>query len=69
MTRVSSFGQQQVMLNSILSNQSQLFKDQKQVASGKVHETYQEFTGEVSTLLGSKTCLTVPKAILVPRPM
>ncbi|HRW29573.1 MAG: hypothetical protein KDF58_09875 [Alphaproteobacteria bacterium] len=57
MTRVSSFGQQQVMLNSILNNQAQMFKDQKQVASGKIHETYKEFTGEVSTLLGSKNLL------------
>lgn len=57
MTRVSSFGQQQVMLNSILTNQSNLFRDQKQVASGKIHETYKEFTGEVSTLLGSKNLL------------
>jgi len=57
MTRVSSFGQQQVMLNSLLTNQSNLFKDQKQVASGKIHETYKEFTGEVSTLLGSKNLL------------
>ncbi len=57
MTRVSSFGQQQVMLNSILNNQTHLFKDQKQVASGKNHQTYKEFTGEVSTLLGSKNLL------------
>ena len=57
MTRVSSFGQQQVMLNSILTNQSNLFRDQKQVASGKIHETYKEFTGQVSTLLGSKNLL------------
>lgn len=57
MTRVSSFGQQQVMLNSLLSNQSQLFKDQKQVASGKIHESYKDLTGEVSTLLGSKNML------------
>lgn len=57
MTRVSSFGQQQVMLNSLLTNQSNLFKGQKQVASGKTHETYKDFTGEVSTLLGSKNIL------------
>lgn len=57
MTRVSTSGQQQVMLNSLLSNQSQLFKDQKQVASGKVAESYKEFTGEVNTLLGSKNVL------------
>ncbi|MBT5185892.1 MAG: hypothetical protein HOH19_00340 [Kordiimonadaceae bacterium] len=57
MTRVSSYGQQQVMLNSLLTNQSNLFEDQKQVASGKVHDTYKDFTGEVSTLLGSKNIL------------
>ena len=57
MTRVSSFGQQQVVLNGLLQSQSSLFKDQKQVASGKIHDTYQEFTGEVSTLLGTKSIL------------
>lgn len=57
MTRVSSFGQQQVLLNSILNNQAQLFKDQKQVTTGKTFETYQGLTGEVSTLLGSKNIL------------
>ena len=57
MTRVSSFGQQQVLINSILNNQAQLFKDQKQVTTGKTFETYQDLTGEVSTLLGSKNIL------------
>lgn len=57
MTRVSSFGQQQVMLTSLLNNQSKLFEDQKQVSSGKKHDTYQAFTGEVNTLLGSKSLL------------
>jgi flagellar hook-associated protein 3 FlgL len=58
MTRVSSYGQQQVMLNNLLRNQSNLFENQKQVASGKVHDTYKDFAGEVGTLLGSKSILT-----------
>lgn len=57
MTRVSSYGQQNVMLNSLLDNQSRLFENQKQVASGKKAETYKQFTGEVNTLLGSKNIL------------
>lgn len=57
MTRVSSFGQQNVMLNSLLNNQSKLFEHQKQVASGKKEESYKGFTGEVNTLLGSKNIL------------
>ncbi|MCC3862226.1 flagellin [Pseudemcibacter aquimaris] len=57
MTRVSSFGQQQVMLNSLLNNQSKLFEDQKQVATGKKFESYKEVSGDLSTLLGSKNVL------------
>lgn len=57
MTRVSSFGQQQVMLNSLLNNQSKLFEDQKQVATGKNFETYKQVSSDLSTLLGSKNLL------------
>jgi len=57
MTRVSSFGHQQVMLNSLLDNQSRVFKDQTQITTGKKVETYSGLTSETTTLLGAKTVL------------
>ena len=55
MTRVSSFGNQQVMLTSLMNGQSKIFKDQAQITTGKKEEHYSGFTSEVSTLLGAKT--------------
>ena len=55
MTRVSSFGNQQVMLSSLMNNQTRVFKDQTQITTGKKEEHYSGFASEVSTLLGAKT--------------
>ena len=55
MTRVSSFGNQQVMLSSLMNNQARVFKDQTQITTGKKEEYYSGFSSEVSTLLGAKT--------------
>ncbi len=57
MTRVSSFGHQQVMLSSLLNNQARLFNDQTQITTGKKHENYSGFATEASTLLGAKTVM------------
>ncbi len=55
MTRVSSFGNQQVMLTSLMNNQSNVVKGQMQITTGKKEENYSGLAGEVSTLLGAKT--------------
>ncbi len=55
MTRVSSFGNQQVMLTSLMNGQSKVFKDQVQITTGKKEENYSGLASEVSTLLGAKT--------------
>lgn len=55
MTRVSSFGNQQVMLTSLLNRQSTVFKDQMQITTGKKEENYSGLASEISTLLGAKT--------------
>jgi len=57
MTRVSSFGHQQVVLTSLLNNQTRLFKDQTQITTGKKEENYSGFANETATLLGAKTVL------------
>jgi len=55
MTRVSSFGHQQVMLTSLLNNQSRVVKDQMQITTGKKEDNYSGLASEVATLLGAKT--------------
>ncbi len=55
MTRVSSFGNQQVMLTSLMNNQSNVVKGQMQITTGKKEESYSGLASEVSTLLGAKT--------------
>lgn len=55
MTRVSSFGNQQVMLSSLMNGQAKVFKDQEQITTGKKEQNYSGFTSEVATLLGAKT--------------
>ncbi len=64
MTRVSSFGHQQVMLSSLLNNQSRLFRDQTQITTGKKEEYYSGFASETSTLLGAKTVFDQTKGYL-----
>ncbi|MBL4803029.1 MAG: hypothetical protein JKY45_14185 [Emcibacter sp.] len=64
MTRVSSFGNQQVMLSSLMNNQARLFKDQEQITTGKKEANYSGFASEVSTLLGSKTVFDQTKGYL-----
>ncbi|MCF6195211.1 MAG: hypothetical protein L3J50_00800 [Emcibacter sp.] len=55
MTRVSTFGNQQVMLSKLMDNQARLIKDQTQITTGKKEESYSGLATEVSTLLGAKT--------------
>ncbi len=57
MTRVSSFGNQQVMLTTLMNGQSNVFKDQVQITTGKKEENYSGLASEVSTLLGAKTVI------------
>lgn len=64
MTRVSSFGHQQVMLNSLLNNQSRVFTDQTQITTGKRETQYSGFASETSTLLGAKTVFDQTKGFI-----
>lgn len=58
MTRVSSFGHNQVMVSQLLENQSRLFESQKQVNTGKKTDEYRGLTREAETLLGAKSLKT-----------
>jgi len=54
MVRVSSFGQQQVLIRGIMDNQLEVFQGQRQISSGKKHDDYQGLAGQTNTVLGSK---------------
>jgi flagellar hook-associated protein 3 FlgL len=58
MTRVSSFGHNQSMINQTLRNQERLFTDQRQVNSGKKSEDYRSLSREAAALLGAKSVMT-----------
>ena len=58
MTRVSSFGHNQAMVNSLLTNQSKVFEDQTQINTGKKSNQYSGFSREANTLLGAKSLLS-----------
>lgn len=58
MTRVSSFGHNQVMISQLLENQSELFNSQRQVNSGKKADEFRGLTREAETLLGAKSLKT-----------
>ncbi|WP_417450838.1 flagellin [Kordiimonas sp.] len=55
MVRVSSFGQQQLMIRSIMNNQQQLFDGQRQISTGKKTDEYSGLAGETSTVLGARS--------------
>lgn len=55
MTRVSSFGQNQALLQGILNNQNKLFEAQRQVNTGKQSDEYRGVADQATTLVASKT--------------
>lgn len=55
MTRVSTFGHNQTMINNLLANQAKLVTSQEQISSGKKASTYSGLGRDISPLLGAKT--------------
>lgn len=53
--RVSSFGQQQLLIRSIIDNQTQLFESQRQVSTGKKADDFKGLAGETGTILGARS--------------
>lgn len=56
--RVSSFGQQQLLIRSIMNNQAQLFEDQRQVSTGKKADDFKGLAGQTGTILGARSFKT-----------
>ncbi len=58
MTRVSSFGQNQALIQSMLSNQQRVFEVQKQVSTGKKADEFRGLASETNTLLSARSIKT-----------
>lgn len=58
MTRVSSFGQMQQMVHSLLANQERVAKSQLQLNTGKIADDFQGIAADAATLLGAKSSRT-----------
>ena len=54
MTRISSFGQQGVLLQSTLRNQEQLFRSQQQITTGKKASQFRELGSRVQEALNAR---------------
>ena len=57
MTRVSTVGQNQLLLVDLLRTQERLVDTQKQITSGRKASDYKSMAPEVSTLMGAKNIL------------
>lgn len=55
MVRVSSFGQQQLLLQGIFQNQNSLAEAQRQITTGKRTDEFRGLAGETSTVLGTRS--------------
>jgi len=55
MTRISSYGQSQLLLQDVLRNQQRLFQVQNQVTSGMKSNDYTGIARDVGTLSGAKS--------------
>lgn len=54
MTRISSFGQTELLIQSMLRNQQRIFEDQLQITTGKRSQDFAGLSGDTITLLGAR---------------
>lgn len=54
MTRVSSFGQTELLIQSMLRHQQRIFTDQLQITTGKKSQDFAGLSGDTITLLGAR---------------
>ena len=54
MTRISTFGQAQILLQDVLRNEGRVFDGQRKITSGVEHKDYKGFAIDVTTLAGAK---------------
>lgn len=53
--RVSSFGQQQLLVQGLQKNQKDVFTAQQQITTGKKTDEFRGLAGQVGTLLGARS--------------
>lgn len=53
--RVSSFGQQSILLNATFENQRRVFEAQEQIATGRKTDEFSGLAGQATTLLGAQS--------------
>lgn len=58
MVRVSSFGQQTLLIRSIMENQQKVFDGQRQISTGKKTDEFRGLAGQTNTILGSRSFKT-----------
>ena len=64
MTRVSTYGQAQILLQDVLRNENRVFDGQRKISSGDKSRDYQGLALDVPTLIGSKTLRTATQSYL-----
>lgn len=55
MSRVSSFGQTQMMVQSLLNNQQRVFNDQRQINTGKITDQFQGLPSSISSIIDARS--------------
>lgn len=55
MVRVSSFGQQQILIQHLMTNQQRVFEGQRQVTTGKIADDFAGLAGFTNTSLGARS--------------
>ena len=55
MVRVSTFGQQTLILNSLMTNQQRVFEAQRQITTGKKTDDFKGLAGDTGTVLGARS--------------
>ena len=63
-TRISSFGQNDIILNQMLRNQQRVFEDQRQVVTGRKASSFDGFAGQNSAIISAKTMLAQAQAFM-----
>ena len=58
MVRVSSFGQQQILMQHLMRNQINVFDDQRMVTTGKKAEDFAGLAGFTNTSLGARAFMS-----------
>jgi flagellar hook-associated protein 3 FlgL len=64
MTRVSTFGQNQFIINQMLRSQANLYESQTQMSTGRVSTKFEGYARDANALLATKTVVAQKEAFL-----